>query len=86
MAWSGLGTVRHVEVCDIDESELAFVDMWTDNSTVVEIAGRSISTLCKKTVYHSCTSRNEKKLLESSGFSDDICMWESCRVDDNIDL
>lgn len=48
MAWSGLGTVRHVEVCDIDESELAFVDMWTDNSTVVEIAGRSISTLLRK--------------------------------------
>lgn len=60
------------------------MDMWTGNSTVVEITGRPIFTLCKKTVYHSCKSRNEKELLES-GFSDDTCMWDLCRVD-NIDL
>lgn len=39
----------YLEVCDIEEgNELDFVDMWLDTRIVVEIIGRSFSTLCKK--------------------------------------
>lgn len=87
MGW--LGVVRELlvmwrSVIQIEGSKLVFMDMWTDNSTVVEITGRPFLLYVRK-LYHSCRSRNEKELLGCSGFFDDTCMWDLCRVDDNND-